>query len=142
MDETEKGSEVTPAEEKTAQQPAVEAKPPEPPKADPGPKKQHNWTQIALIALSVVVVLLLASTITLAVTGNFGHGGRGFGNGYQMQQGNRGPMMRGFRRGTQDGDTPPWMNRDQQNQQRQQNNQAPQSTPSVPTPQQAPAPTQ
>lgn len=33
---------------------------------------KHNWTRIALVAVSLVAVLLLASTITLAVLGDFG----------------------------------------------------------------------
>lgn len=34
--------------------------------------KQRNWTLIALIAVSCVALLLLGSTITLAVVGDFG----------------------------------------------------------------------
>lgn len=141
MDETEKGSEVTPTEEKTAEQPAVGAKTPEPPKAEAGPKKQPNWTQVALIALSVAVVLLLASTIALAVTGNFGNGGRG-GRGGCIQQG-QGPMMRGNGRGFRNQSEPPFPNKDGPMMQRRfRQDQAPQSTPSAPAPQQeAPTPT-
>jgi hypothetical protein len=33
---------------------------------------RRNWTKIALVAVSIVAVLLLASTITLAALGDFG----------------------------------------------------------------------
>jgi hypothetical protein len=35
------------------------------------PSKQHNWTLIALVAVSILAVLLLASTIVMAVAGDF-----------------------------------------------------------------------
>ncbi|MHB8896418.1 MAG: hypothetical protein ACYC99_14730 [Candidatus Geothermincolia bacterium] len=147
MDDTEKGSEVKPPEEKTEEQPVVEAKATEQPKADTGPRKPHNWTHILLIALSVVVVLLLASTISLAVTGNFEHGGRGGRGGCGGCEGcfrqGGGPMMRGFERGQRNQATPPWMDEDSPRlQKRNQQGQVPQSTPANPVPQEVPAPTQ
>jgi hypothetical protein len=146
MDETEKGSEgkapeEKPAEdkvdekaaEKTAQQAVVEALPSEPPRVPPAPSKRPDWVQIGLIVLSVLVVLLLASTITLAVTGHYGRDGRG-GRHENCYGNQRGPMMRNFQRGqNQDGELPQMRRLPQ--------NQSQQSTPAVPTPQ-APAPTQ
>ncbi len=38
---------------------------------DVEPAKRHNWTMIALVAVSILAALLLASTIALAVTGDF-----------------------------------------------------------------------
>ena len=35
------------------------------------PAKQHNWTMIALVVVSILAMLLLASTIVLAVGGGF-----------------------------------------------------------------------
>ncbi len=56
-----------------ASQQAVEA---QPAPAEKVTKKDRNWTLIALIAVSVIAVLLLAATICLAVNGDFGHDGR------------------------------------------------------------------
>lgn len=47
-------------------------------KVPPTNPRGNNWMLIALIAVSSVALLLLASTITLAVVGDFGGRGRGF----------------------------------------------------------------
>jgi hypothetical protein len=116
MDETDKAPEEQPkAEAKTADAPTAEQKPVDAPTVDAKPEAQpptsaappmppkpaggtmHDWTHIALIVLSIVVVLLLASTIAMAVTGGYGchRGHEKFERGFQMQ---RGPMMRGYGR--------------------------------------------
>lgn len=57
-----------------------------------GPPKKRNWMLIALIAVSCAALLLLGSTITLAVVGDFG-GGRKAGFRFDRPDGlNRAPM--------------------------------------------------
>jgi|BarGraNGADG00312_1021997.scaffolds.fasta_scaffold01298_2 hypothetical protein len=151
MDETDKAPEEQPkaeakpadaptAEQKPVDAPTVEARPeekpptsatpPAPPKPEGG--KKHDWTHIALIVLSIVVVLLLASTVAMAVTGGHGcrRGHQQFEKGFRM---NRGPMMRGYGR--------QW-NQNPNNNQNQQG-QPQQSQPTAPSqPQQVPIPGQ
>ena len=81
---------------------------------------KRNWTRIALVAVSIVAILLLASTITLAVLGDFGghHGpeapsrignqpiGPMQGQGYSGQQQTR-PVNPGNRNGQTDQQTQP-----------------------------------
>jgi hypothetical protein len=76
---------------------------------------RRDWTKIALVAVSIVAVLLLASTITLAALGNFdGHhgpeapgrignqpGGPAQGQGYGGQQRSR-PVNPGNQSGQKD----------------------------------------
>jgi hypothetical protein len=115
MDETYKAPEEQPkAEATTADAPTAEQKPVDAPTVETKPEAQpptsaapplppkpagtkHDWTHIALIVLSIVVVLLLASTIAMAVTGGYGchRGHQKFEEGFRMQ---RGPMMRGYGR--------------------------------------------
>ncbi len=154
MDETGNHPEVDPSADKTAQTPAAEAKIPEPPKAEvkaPDPPKEEgsgrkrDWTQVALIVLSVAVVLLLASTITLAVTGDFGHGARGD----RWSRGRGGPGMHDFRRWPpgNEGELPRWRQQRQELNDRNDKEgsgnqdggeQAPQSQQTAPGQQQAP----
>ena len=81
MDETSTGGSAP--EEKpvgaapAAGPPTVEAPTAENPPAASPPNKR-NWTLIALIAVSCVALLLLGSTITLAVVGDFGGQKGGF----------------------------------------------------------------
>ena len=77
--------------------------------AEKAPKKDRNWMQVALIAVSIVAVLLLIATICLAVTGDFGHHGR-----FDRFGGPPGRMMRG-RGGGQFQDGPRWQQRNQDN---------------------------
>lgn len=153
MDEADKAPEEQPkAEAKPADAPTAEQKPVEAPAADPKPAEKpptdarppappkpegsgrHDWTHIALIVLSIVVVILLASTIAMAVTGGYGchRGHERFEEGFKM---NRGPMMRG--NGRQFRNFP--QNPNNQNQQ----GQPQQSQPTAPSqPQQVPIPGQ
>lgn len=122
MDETstggsapeEKPVEVAPA----AGPPPVEAPTVENPPAGSPPKKR-NWTFIALIAVSCVALLLLGSTITLAVVGDFGCQKGGF-RFERPDLRDMGPM-----RGPGDGRLPErpfrqWNNQDNQDNQDQQ----------------------
>ncbi len=59
---------------------------------------KRNWTFIALVAVSVVAVLLLASTITLAVVGDFGGHDRP-GTPRRLRQPAHGPHAAGPRHG-------------------------------------------
>jgi len=65
MGESEEGAVVTEERDAPGATPEV-AKP----KKERG---ERNWTLIALIIVSALAAMLLASTITLAATGNYGH---------------------------------------------------------------------
>jgi hypothetical protein len=129
MEESPTGSPVQEeqaAPETAAGATAIETAPAAP--AAPSGGKQpakRNWTLIALVAVSVVAVLLLASTITLAVVGDFGgHDRPGTPAGYGNQP--MGPMQQGPGMGNQKGR--PGMPQDRgQDQQQDQGNQDSQS---------------
>lgn len=117
MDVTESGGKSpedvsgrTPPEEKpTVEEKPVEAAAQQAVESPPAPvgkphKKNGNGILIALVAVSVVAVLLLAATICLAVTGDFGRDGR-----FEMFEGRPGPpMMRRQPPGQRQDGTPRW----------------------------------
>lgn len=115
------------ATEKVPAAPGAQAAEYPPAPADKPPKKDNNWTLIALIAVSVVALLLLIATIGLAVTGDFGHNRRF--ERFERPGGQPGPMMR-FRGEGQRQDGPPWQQRNQDNGAGQ--NQPQQSAPTAP----------
>ncbi len=118
MDSTESGGKKP--EENAAQTAPVEEKAAE----EKPPRKERNWTLIALIAVSIIAVLLLAATIGLAVTGDCDHHGR---CDRFERPGGPGPMMR-WRDNAQRQGGPPW----QQQGQPQQPGQPQQSAPTAP----------
>lgn len=109
-----KAEETKPEDKAPEAAPAPAETPPAPPAvespaAPPRPPRKENWLLIALIAVSIIAVLLLVSTICLAV---FNEGGCRRGERFEMmeQRMQRGPMMNrdgGGRRGS------PWLQEDQ-----------------------------
>lgn len=124
--DTEATEQVMAEETKTDIPPVPPAPPVEPYYNRPVNKK--DWMLFALIAVSVIAVLLLAATISLAVVDCNGHGFR-----YGNQMGNR----RFFGNGNQG---TPRFRYTPRTQGQQGQSQVPQTTPT--TPQQAPAPGQ
>jgi hypothetical protein len=130
-----KAPEEKPAAEETT---AADEKPPAPPAVESPPTgvkppAKHNWTLIALIAVSIVAILLLAATISMGVTGGGWEHHKGFKKFERSEGGQmfRGPMMNrdgGGWRGC------PLLQKDQNGKV-----QPPQATP-TPTPQTQPAP--
>lgn len=104
------------------------------PQAPAGGKQpaRHNWTLIALVAVSIVAVLLLASTITLAVVGDFGGHDRP-GTPARIGDQPMGPMQQGPGTGRRQGrpEMPgaPGQNLQNQGDQGSQGTQQPPSTP-------------
>lgn len=95
--------------------------------ADKPPLKANNWMLIALIAVSVVALLLFIATIGLAVTGDFCHN-RGCDR-FERPGRPPGPMMR-FRGEGRWQEGPPWQQPDQEDGSGQ--NQPQQSAPTAP----------
>jgi hypothetical protein len=92
-----KAPEEKPAAEETT---AADEKPPAPPAVESPPTgvkppAKHNWTLIALIAVSIVAILLLAATISMGVTGGGWEHHKGFKKFERSEGGQmfRGPMM-------------------------------------------------
>ena len=138
MDPTETGGnepDEKAGEEKTPAAPEAQAaeKAPDAPAGKP-PRKDNNWTLIALIAVSVVALLLFIAVIGLAATGDFCHNRRC--DRFERFEGRPGPMMRFRGEGQrQDGppewqNGPPWQQRNQDNGAEQ--NQPLQSAPTAP----------
>jgi hypothetical protein len=130
MEDTPKDEPTTPIETppEKSEEAAVEAKPeeaqasktpppPTPPPVVKKPRKAYTGTEIALIIVSIVAVLLLISTIAMAVCGaeRFERGGK-FGHGRMGQRSEKGQDGWQNYRQQQNGYSPRMMPRFQQQQ--------------------------